>query len=234
MIEKARALAAKAGTLERMEFVEARLTEVASYRDARFDLVICLDAPISYCYPRHEEVLRHLVRVARRAVVLSVSSRLGYLPYFFNPAQKLQYLADETSREPIVEYYLKTAAERMDAWKPDFGFSAGFMRTGLSDDMDILYNLFQQGKAPWPPNYCFTPDELSSLLTSAGLKEIRLAGPGALARSIPQPLLKRLLFTPAYRERFLAECYQFDSHWSVCGLGKDNLMASGVKATDER
>jgi hypothetical protein len=40
---------------------------------------------------------------------------------------------------------------------------------------------------------------------------------------------RRLLFTPEYRERFLDQCYRFDSQPWVCGLGKDNLVASGVK-----
>ena len=63
-----------------------------------------------------------------------------------------------------------------------------------------------------------------------GLRDVKLAGPGALSRSIPQAMLKKLLLTE-YRNEFLEACYEFDSAPGVCGLGKDTLVASGTVGT---
>lgn len=71
------------------------------------------------------------------------------------------------------------------------------------------------------------PDELHELWAGAGLADLALAGPGALSRSIPRPMLQRLLLE--HREAFLDRCYQFDSQPWVAGLGKDNLVAAGRK-----
>jgi hypothetical protein len=37
-----------------------------------------------------------------------------------------------------------------------------------------------------------------------------------------------MLLNDDYRLRFLNLCYEFDSNPAVCGLGKDNLAASGL------
>ncbi len=72
------------------------------------------------------------------------------------------------------------------------------------------------------------PDELRELLLRNGVRDVRLSGPGALARSIPNEVLRMMLLNDDYRVRFLDLCYEFDSNPAVCGLGKDNLAASGL------
>jgi len=67
--------------------------------------VICCDAPISYTYPDHVRTIGGLARVAGRAIVVSVSSRLGYVPYAFNPWQKQKYFADPASATPDMPPY---------------------------------------------------------------------------------------------------------------------------------
>ena len=76
-----------------------------------FDLVISFDAPISYTYPKQEQVLRELVRICRKRLVLSVSSRLGYLPYLANPIQKNQFILDETCGDPFVKWCVEHREE---------------------------------------------------------------------------------------------------------------------------
>ena len=49
-----------------------------------------------------------------------------------------------------------------------------------------------------------------------------------MSRSIPNEILKKLVTTEQHRETFLDICYRFDSNPSVCGLAKDNLVASGA------
>ena len=92
MLDKAQELAEKAGVLDRMTFVKGALEDLSAFQDRSFDLVISFDAPISYTYPKQEQVLRELVRICRKRLVLSVSSRLGYLPYLANPIQKNQFI----------------------------------------------------------------------------------------------------------------------------------------------
>ncbi len=229
MLTKARELAEAAGVLDRMVFVNSRITDLARYPDDRFDLVVSVDAPVSYVYPKQNQVLSDLVRVARKAVVVSVAGRLGFLPYSYNPAQKRQYLVEQDDGDPLLKWYPAPTRETWEAWCPDFEDQERFLDTGLLEDPDAVYAKMERGGTPWPVTYCFLPEELAHVLQEAGLRDIRLAGPGALSRSIPQPFLKKLLFTPALRTQFLDMCYRFDRHPSVCGMGKDTLVASGVK-----
>lgn len=230
MLTKAKELAREAGVEHRINFVQGALTDLGSYPAGSFDLVISFDAPISYTYPKHVQVLQELVRIARKSVVISVSSRLGSLPYLFNPIQKKQYIIDEDVNDPLVQWYIINEARQLKTWQPDFHLAAEFLRTGLADDPDELYERMEQGETPWPINYCFLPEELKSILESAGLRKLRLSGPGALARTVPREILRRMLCTAEYRQQFLDQCFTFDSQPSVCGFGKDNLVASGIKA----
>jgi len=53
------------------------------------------------------------------------------------------------------------------------------------------------------------PDELREILVRTGIRDVRLSGPGALARSIPNEVLRMLLLNEDYHERFLDLCYEF-------------------------
>ena len=97
MIDKARALAAEAGVLDRITFVKGALEDLRGFKDRSFDLVMSFDAPISYTYPNQERVISELVRIGRKRLMLSVSSSLGSLPYAANPIQKNQFILDESS-----------------------------------------------------------------------------------------------------------------------------------------
>ena len=226
MLDSAREKAVEAGVLDRMDFVQGRLTELEAYRDGQFDMVISFDAPVSYTYPRQHEVLSELVRIARSKVIVSVASRLGWLPYLFNPAQKQQYVIPDDVDERA--WYAPPSPEMMDKWVPDFNKYRRQLTTGITEDPDQVLDEMVQGGSPWPITYGFLPDELESSLQQAGLKNIRLAGPGALSRSIPRLILKKLLLTE-YREEFLQTCYEFDSSPWVSGLGKDTIVACGTK-----
>jgi hypothetical protein len=110
MIDAARQSARDARVLDRITFERGRIGDLDRYENGEFDLVICCDAPISYAYPDHIQAIAGLARVAARALVISVSSRLGYISYAFNPRQKEQYLADPASDAPEVKAYLAQTA----------------------------------------------------------------------------------------------------------------------------
>ena len=92
MIDKAKELAAKEGVLDKITFVNGALEDLKGFNDKTFHMVISFDSPISYTYPNQKQVIGELVRICRKRIMLSVSSRLGYLPYLANPIQKNQLL----------------------------------------------------------------------------------------------------------------------------------------------
>jgi hypothetical protein len=47
------------------------------------------------------------------------------------------------------------------------------------------------------------PDELLEILVRTGVRDVRPSGPGALARSIPNEVLRMLLLNDDYRGRFV-------------------------------
>ena len=102
MLDKAQELARAAGVEQNITFVRGALEDLSAYPDRVFDLVISFDAPISYTYPHQETVIGELVRIARKKVMFSVSSRLGYLPYLTNPIQKNQFILSPDCPDPWV------------------------------------------------------------------------------------------------------------------------------------
>jgi SAM-dependent methyltransferase len=230
MLKKAKENAANAGLANNMTFVHGRLGDLGRYRDRQFDLVIPCDAPISYTYPNHVRAVKELARISAKSIVLSVSSRFGALPYLFNPLQKKQYIIDENSDDPLVGFYLNKGESQMADWEPDFSLVKYAYEYGFFESPASKYEAFENGETPWPIDYHFLPEELSTILQEIGIKDIRLSGPGAFSRSIPNTILKKLLLSSHHRKRFLDLCYKFDSQPTVCGFGKDNLVASGLIA----
>ena len=104
MIDKAKELAEREGVLDRITFVRGALEDLGAYRDREFDLAMSFDAPVSYTYPNQNKVLGELVRIAGKRIAVSVSSRLGSLPYLANPIQKNQFILDENADDPFVQW----------------------------------------------------------------------------------------------------------------------------------
>lgn len=119
MIDKARKTAQREGVAARIEFVLGSLEDLTQYRDGQFDMVLCTDAPISYTYPRQEEVIGSLVRIASKRLILSVHGRLGWIPYHFNPAQKAQYILDLDTGDGFARWTLDHAVKMVPGFVPD-------------------------------------------------------------------------------------------------------------------
>ena len=227
MIDKARELAGKAGVADRITFVKGALEDLSAYADRAFDLVISFDAPVSYTYPQQEKTIRELVRIAKKRVMLSVSSRLGAVPYLANPIQKNQFILDRNSPDEWVQWCLRSR----DRMVRDFSFREEAlmeaMETGLLCDVEEAKASYDRGEAPWSISYHFMPDELKRILENCGVRNVSLAGPGAFARTIPNEILVKIMNDPVQRKNFLDFCYLYDSNPYVCGMGKDNLFARG-------
>ena len=226
MIEKAKALAAGAGVLDRITFVRGALEDLSAFPDRAFDLVLSVDAPVSYTYPNQERVVGELVRIARKRILLSVSSRLGSAPYLANPIQKNQFILDETDDDPFVRWCVENRDKLVEGFRFDGEALDRLMCTGLLGGEAEIRD-YEAGGAPWCITYTFMPDELKGLLEKYGVKNIRLAGPGAFGRTLPREILLKIMEDPEQRTAFLDFCYQYDSNPYVCGMGKDNLLAMG-------
>ena len=226
MIEKAQQLAAKEGVLDRITFVKGALEDLSAYQDLEFDLVISFDAPISYTYPNQNRVIGELVRIAGKRIMISVSSRLGSLPYLANPIQKNQFILDENSDDPFVQWCIANREQMISGFTFHKQNAEKLLMNGLmGGDEEIAQ--YEQGGTPWCITYTFMPDELESILSGYGVRNIGLSGPGAYGRTIPREILTRIMNDPKQKRDFLDFCYRYDSNPYVCGMGKDNLLAVG-------
>ena len=226
MIDKARELAEKEGVSDRITFVKGALEDLSAYRDREFDLVMSFDAPVSYTYPNQGKVIGELVRIARKRIMISVSSRLGSLPYLANPIQKNQFILDEQADDPFVQWCVGNREQIVRGFRFDKQNAEKLLADGLMGGEEEIRQ-YEQGSAPWCITYTFMPDELESILAGYGVQNIRLSGPGAYGRTVPREILVRIMNDPKQKKDFLDFCYQYDSIRFVCGMGKDNLVAAG-------
>ena len=227
MIDKAKELAEKEGVLGNITFVKGRLENLSDYADKSFDLVMSFDAPISYTYPKQEEVIGDLVRIARKRILISVSSRLGALPYLANPLQKNQFILDKDSKDGWIQWCIKNKDNMLESFQFRKKRCEDAFVTGFLGDIEETKQAYDRGETPWCITYHFLPDELKSILQQNGVKNIELAGPGAFARTIPNEILVKIMNHPEQKREFLDFCYQYDKNPYVCGMGKDNLFAKG-------
>lgn len=226
MIDKAKELAKAAGVQENITFVKGALEDLSTYQDKSFDMVISFDAPISYTYPYQEKVIGELVRIARKKIMISVSSRLGYLPYMANPIQKNQFILDSECDDAWVQWCIANRQNAIDNFVLEPKKIREIMQTGLLGGEEEIKE-YEQGGTPWCITYTFMPDELKTLLEKNGVKKVEMAGPGAYARTIPNEILIKIMNNEKEKAAFLEWCHEYDSNPYVCGMGKDNLFAKG-------
>lgn len=227
MIDKAKETAETEGVADNITFVKGALEDLSAYADKSFDMVMSFDSPISYTYPNQEKVIGELVRICKKRIMISVSSRLGALYYLSNPIQKNQFILDKDCDDP----WVKWCVSNRDNMIENFSFKKeNLMKTyesGLMCDVEETKAAYDRGEAPWSISYHFMPEELEGILNRNGVKNISLAGPGAFARSIPNEILVKIMNDPKQKEDFLEFCHIYDSNPYVCGMGKDNLFAKG-------
>jgi ubiquinone/menaquinone biosynthesis C-methylase UbiE len=227
MIDKAKELAEKEGVLDRITFVKGALEDLTEYSDRSFDLVMSFDAPVSYTHPNQETVIGNLVRIAKKKIMVSVSSRLGSLPYLANPFNKNQFILDENCSDPWVKWCIKNKSNMIERFHFNKENVEKIWASGLMGG-EAEIEEYERGGTPWCITYTFLPDELKRILEKFGVQEVQLAGPGAYARTIPNEILVKMMNDPEQRRDFLDFCYRFDSNPYVCGMGKDNLFAKGI------
>lgn len=216
MIEKAKEIASHEGVLDNMTFIHGSLEELTQFKDKQFDMVLSFDSPISYTYPKHEEVLQNLMRLCSKRMIISVYNRAGGgMLYIFNPLFKQPYILKNEGKQ------IKNDSNFI----PDIKHAFNVLKHGLMDNPDNTVFEYEQGSSPWPISYSFCADELSAILYKNGAKKVRLAGPGALLRSIPQEVLANIMNDEETKQEFLNFCYAYDNQPYCEGMGFTNIIA---------
>ena len=226
MIDKAKELALQSGVADRITFVNGALEDLSAYGDRSFDLVLSVDSPVSYTYPEQEHVIAELTRIAKKRILLSVTSRLGSLPYLANPIQKNQFILDEQCDDPFVRWCVDNRENMVSSFFFSKENAEKLLQSGLMGGEEEIAE-YDRGGTPWCITYAFMPDEMKTILEKLGIRNIHMAGPGAYARTIPHEVLVKIMNDEKQKKDFLDFCYIYDANPYVCGMGKDNLLVTG-------
>jgi len=202
MIEIAKEVA-NLRNLKNIEFIQQDLCKGLQYENNSFDLVLCLDSPLSYCYENYINVLKDLIRVSRSKIILCVSNRYGII------------------LEGGAEFDLYHFG-RLKTVKAVF-------RTG---NLIVTEELRKKQASIMPSWHGFTPEELKILIEKNGCSIERLFAPGTLARFINADLLKKLFKDRVAYMEFLDFEEKFDSINSILGvgaIGAGGILVTAVK-----
>jgi len=193
--------------VQTMRFVQGSITSLGVFEDNAFDLVLCLDAPLSFCHDRYEQALGELIRVCRSTLVLNVFSRLAIVP--------LGVPFD-------VKHYrrLNTVHQVFD--------------TGTLEVTEELRRLQPSIMPSW---HAFMPDELAAMLEDEGCRPVRASAPGALACLVEPETLREILDEPDLYEEYLEFEERYDASPFVRGIacpGGSGLLVTAQKANGTR
>ena len=217
MINEAKEIARREGVLEKMTFIHGSLEDVSQFADKQFDMVLSFDAPISYTYPNHEEVIKNLMRICSKRMIISVYNRAGggMLHIFYTLRMGTYLLKNRSGLKKIGCDIL-----------PDIKYASRVLKTGFMDRPEDVVAEFEKGNTPWPISYSFRADELTSMLYKNGAKNVKLSGPGALLRSMPYEILVNIFNDETAKQEFLDFCYLYDSQPNCEGMGMTNILAN--------
>ena len=208
MIDKAKEIAYRQGVLDKMTFIRGSLEDLTQFANRQFDMVLSFDAPISYTYPNHENVIKNLIRICSKRIIISVYNRVGgYMLHAFKHTLK------QTPHENVKDYL------------PDIKCAFYVLKTGLADRPEDVIAKYEKGETTWPLSYSFTASELLFILEKNGAGNIKLSGPGALLRSIPKEVLINIFNDEKAKSEFLDFCYAHDSQSNCEGMGMTNIIA---------
>ena len=216
MLNRAMAEAARQ-ELSTIEFRTGDVKRLEGLRNRSYDMTLCLDAPISYAYPHHEQAIAEVCRVTRDVLVLMVSSRSGVLPFMMDLDLAGEMIPPELAgkvdpflmTQAILDQGVEMLPAEVEAW------------------------LEREGRKT-PPDYAFTVEELTAEVRAQGFRVVALGGPGALARSIKPESLAKVRSDRALWERFLEFSLTFDFEPHNLGLGAVNLLLVAKRGPAKR
>jgi ubiquinone/menaquinone biosynthesis C-methylase UbiE len=228
MIEKAKEIARKEGVDNNISFIHGSLENLKQFADKQFDMVLSFDSPISYTYPKQNQTIENLIRICSKRIIIGVYCRLAWT-YSFDPAQKVKYILNEETKDPLARWYIDHGSKMVPNHKPSMKDINKFFKTGLMEGYEETIAKFEKGETPWPVSYAFMPNEIEEIMKQNKMKNIKFAGPGALSRSIPGEILRNIMSDKELKKDFLEFCYWYDSQPFVAGLGKDNIIVNAER-----
>lgn len=171
-------------------FVEGSIDDLSRFPDNHFDLVLCLDSPLSFAYNRYETALMELLRVTAGPLILCVINTLGAIT------------------DGGVNFDLE-----------HFGRLQTTRQVFQSGHLEVTEELRQFVPALMPSWKGFRPAELSALLSQHGGVVESISAPGTLARFVKPELLTRLFADQPTYQDYLNFEEEFDADEGVLGLG---------------
>jgi len=186
--------------LSSIRFIQGTVTDLTGFHEDEFDLVLCLDAPVSFVYPQHIDAQEELTRVTRKTLIISVSSRTGNLPTW-------------------VQGDVLIAGKWLTAWR--------VWREGIFEANEEILAL---QSPLIPKMYFFRLEEIRSILVSFGMQVERLCAPGGLARQLPREAMEKLVNMPEMYSEFLTLEEEYDVDVPTVGIDTaGNLLITALK-----
>lgn len=188
MLQAAREISKSHG-ITNIDFVQGSIDDLSKFEDDSFDLVLCLDSPLSFCYDSYEAALGELIRVARSTLILCVMNRSQVITEGVN-------------------FDLK-----------HFGRPKTLLEVYDTGTLLVTEELRRLQPTLMPSWHAFRPDEMEGLLEKNGCRVERTSAPGTLARFVDPELLKQLLENEEAYESYLEFEERYDSDIYVLGIG---------------
>ncbi len=189
-----------------IEFVQGSITDLSGFKDDQFDLVLCIDSPLSFCYDQYEGAVAELVRVTRSTLIVCVMNALEIIPQ--GVSFDLKHFGRLRTTREVCSSGTLVATDELKRLQPSL----------------------------FPSWHGFRPDELSDLLVRHGCRIDRMSAPGSLVRSVDEELVRGLLNDRDAYEEFLDFEDVYDAIPYVLGCGSNvggGLMASAKKGKRE-
>ena len=189
MLEAAKQQAGGQG-ISNILFVEGNIADLSVFPDSHFDLVLCLDSPLSFCGDQYETALTELLRVTAGTLILCVINTFGAI------------------LDGGVNFDLE-----------HFGRLKTTREVYQSGQLNVTEELRQFVPTLMPSWKAFRPAELKALLAQHGSRVEHISAPDTLARFVKPELLTRLFEDRDAYQNYLDFEEQFDADESVLGIG---------------